>query len=196
MERHVLLCSIFVSSHEMCEFKRRCNSPRHRQTAASGGLRWPPFLQLFAVISTSFVTLGFLRGISHRTAPLPPPMPCCECVLGGDSRCLHNHADAGGLKGLGDRHGDLFGQPLLNCGHRKTWTNRGSEQTADGPEVQQLLQQTGLQEAVRKADGKSNIRWREHLLKPNLCALSCIPLFWRKRDGFFWDVQSALTDLQ
>lgn len=30
-------------------------------------------------------------------------------------RRLHHHAHAGGLQGLGDRHGDLFGQPLLNC---------------------------------------------------------------------------------
>lgn len=29
-------------------------------------------------------------------------------------RCLDDDADPGGLQGLGDRHGDLFGQPLLN----------------------------------------------------------------------------------
>lgn len=32
-------------------------------------------------------------------------------------RCLYDDANPGGLQGLSDSHGNLFGQPLLNCGH-------------------------------------------------------------------------------
>lgn len=48
-------------------------------------------------------------------------------------RCLDDHADPGGLQGLGDRHGDLFGQPLLNCGHADKHEPGRTEQTTFRP---------------------------------------------------------------
>ena len=45
-------------------------------------------------------------------------------------RRFYDDADAGWLQGLGDRHGDLFGQPLLNCEtDRDTDMNKQTEQT-------------------------------------------------------------------
>lgn len=46
-------------------------------------------------------------------------MQICNLV---DVRCFDDDADPGGLQRLGDRHGDLFGQPLLDCGQKRTNT--------------------------------------------------------------------------
>lgn len=46
-------------------------------------------------------------------------------------RCLDDNADPGGLQGLGDRHGNLFGQPLLNCGETRAGLDRANNIQAE-----------------------------------------------------------------